>query len=585
MRTTSPQTVIHVQTPHEPTEWALLQRQLIDAETRACEQFFHHYFDDRGYLKCVPRWTANDGPDDAMENLLNWPLLHALGGDDVLMEMYEKAWEGHLIQYTEAKTTTVPFGRDGIYYKEFPEHFDWFHIGEWLNPFVLQGLSDPYDDDYIKRMQRFAGLYMDEDLQAKNYDPENRLIRSMFNGSRGPLMRKATGLDWAGDPIEIEGRFNPGHGERTYEEMVAHYAEYNDIVGDNPLNLGTTSLALLSYMLTGQEKYQDWLLEYVDAWVERTHANNGFVPSNVGLDGTPGGECEGRWYGGVYGWGFTVTVPQTGEPAHRPSFQRRAFYGFANALLLTGNMDYVRLWGDNIDLVNANAKEENGTTLYPHMYGDEGWYHFQPEPFSPGALQTYYWTMEEKYRKWVPQNRWFDFLEGNDDSYPAESLKADFATLRQRMEKVAQDSATPDTRMSDDMHRFLPGITDNLIRQMLGGLPTGRDGYPLHCRLRYFDPARRRAGLPKDVAALVDSMTDDEVSVTLLNLDPSTAKTIIVQGGAYAEHQITQVQAANGTTPVDHSHFAVHIAPGSGERLVIKMKRFANKPTCAMPWV
>jgi hypothetical protein len=255
VRTTSPQTVIHVQTPHEPTEWALLQRQLIDAETRACVQFFHHYFDDRGYLKCVPRWTANDGPDDAMENLLNWPLLHALGGDDVLMEMYEKAWEGHLIQYTEAKTTTLPFGRDGIYYKEFPEHFDWFHIGEWLNPFVLQGLSDPYDDDYIKRMQRFAGLYMDEDLQAKNYDPENRLIRSMFNGSRGPLMRKATGLDWAGDPIEIEGRFNPGHGERTYEEMVAHYAEYNDIVGDNPLNLGTTSLALLSYMLTGQEKY------------------------------------------------------------------------------------------------------------------------------------------------------------------------------------------------------------------------------------------------------------------------------------------------------------------------------------------
>jgi hypothetical protein len=309
------------------------------------------------------------------------------------------------------------------------------------------------------------------------------------------------------------------------------------------------------------------------------------VPSNVGLDGTPGGECEGRWYGGVYGWGFTVTVPQTGEPAHRPSFQRRAFYGFANALLLTGNMDYVRLWGDNIDLVNANAKEENGTTLYPHMYGDEGWYHYQPEPFSPGALQTYYWTMEEKYRKWVPQNRWFDFLEGNDDSYPAESLKADFATLRQRMEKVAQDSATPDTRMSDDMHRFLPGITDNLIRQMLGGLPTGREGYPLHCRLRYFDPARRRAGLPKDVAALVDSMTDDEVSVTLLNLDPSTEKTIIVQGGAYAEHQITQVQAASGTTPVDHSHFAVHLAPGSGERLVIKMKRFANKPTCAMPWV
>jgi hypothetical protein len=140
--------VIHAQTPQEPTEWALLQRQLIEAETQACRKFFAHYFDDRGYLKCVARWTTNDGPDDAMENLLNWPLLHALGGDDILLELYEKAWEGHLVQYTKAKTTVVPFGRDGVYYKEFPEYCDWFHICEWLNPFVLQGLSDPYDGLY-----------------------------------------------------------------------------------------------------------------------------------------------------------------------------------------------------------------------------------------------------------------------------------------------------------------------------------------------------------------------------------------------------------------------------------------------------
>lgn len=584
-RTTAPVTTIHVQTPQEPTEWALLQRQLIAAQTQACQKFFQHYFDERGYLKCTPRWSLNDGADDAMENLLNWPLLHALGGDDILMEMYHRAWEGHLVQYTEAKTTTLPFGREGIYYKEFPEYSDWFHTGEWLNPFVLQGLSEPYDDAYLKRMRRYAGFYMDEDPQAKNYDPEHRLIRSMWTGSRGPLLRKATGEDWAGDPIEIEGRYNPGHGERTYEEMVAHYQDYNDIVGDNPLNLGTTTLALGAFMLTGEAKYRDWLLEYVDAWVERTRANDGFIPSNVGLDGTPGGETDGKWYGGVYGWGFTVTVPQTGEPAHRSSALRRAFYGFANALLLTGNMDYVKLWGDMIAQVNANATEENGVTLYPQMYGDEGWYNFQPQPFSPGALQVYYWSMDLAYRKWTPPSRWLDFLEGKDDSYPVEALRQDFKTLRQRMEKVNQDSATPDTRMSDDMHRFLPAVTDNLIQQMLGGLPTGRDGYPLHCRLRYFDSARRRAGLPQDVAALVDSMTDDAVSVTLLNMDPTHTKTVIVQGGAYAEHQIVQVQASSGNASVDHSHFVVQLAPGSGERLVIKMQRYANPPTCAMPWV
>ena len=47
---------------------------------------------------------------------------------------------------------------------------------------------------------------MNEDPQAPNYDAEHKIIRSLFNGSRGPLLRKATGLDWAGDPIEIKNR-------------------------------------------------------------------------------------------------------------------------------------------------------------------------------------------------------------------------------------------------------------------------------------------------------------------------------------------------------------------------------------------
>ncbi|HCK52676.1 MAG TPA: hypothetical protein DIC23_05630, partial [Planctomycetaceae bacterium] len=68
----------------------------------------------------------------------------------------------------------------------------------------------------------FAGFYLNEDPGAPNYDPKHRIIRSLFNGSRGPLMRKATGLDWAGDPIEIANRFSLGHGERSYQEMVDH---------------------------------------------------------------------------------------------------------------------------------------------------------------------------------------------------------------------------------------------------------------------------------------------------------------------------------------------------------------------------
>ncbi|MFH1085052.1 MAG: hypothetical protein V1772_04750, partial [Chloroflexota bacterium] len=384
--TTSRSALIEIRNPVPAPYWALLERELLRAQTLACQQFYLHYFDERGYLLCVPRWGGDDGPDDAAENLLNWPMLHALGAPDVILDLYHQGWEGHLRQYTEARTVEVPMARDGMYYKEFPVMFDWFHHGESYSVIVLQGLSDPYDRKLRERMQRYAGFYMGEDPQAPNWDAEHKLIRSMFNGSRGPMLRKATGLDWAGDPIEVEGRFRLGHGEHSYQQIVEHFKDYNDVAGDNPLNLGATSLALCAYALTAEEKYKAWVLDYVDAWAARTAANGGLIPSNIGLDGTIGGECGGKWYGGVYGWGFSVMDPATRQIAHRPSFYTRCPYGFGNALLLTGDMRYVDVWRTVITRVRENARTIDGRLMYPYSYGDDGWYNFQPEPFAAGAL-------------------------------------------------------------------------------------------------------------------------------------------------------------------------------------------------------
>src|SRR5437899_12445148 len=106
--------------PMTPPAWALLERELLRANTQACLKFFARYFDDRGYLLCVERWGGDDGPDDAIENGNDWPLLHALGAPDGVLDMYKRAWEGDLRQYTLAKTVEVPFARDGMYYNEFP---------------------------------------------------------------------------------------------------------------------------------------------------------------------------------------------------------------------------------------------------------------------------------------------------------------------------------------------------------------------------------------------------------------------------------------------------------------------------------
>jgi hypothetical protein len=72
------------------------------------------------------------------------------------------------------------------------------------------------------------------------------------------------------------------------------------------LNLAATGLASNAYMLTGDKKYKNWVLEYVGAWKQRTDANGGNIPTNIGLNGQVGGEYGGKWYKGTYGWNFTI---------------------------------------------------------------------------------------------------------------------------------------------------------------------------------------------------------------------------------------------------------------------------------------
>ena len=581
--TASEPVALRVATPMEPPNWAVLERELIAANARACEAFFARYFDDRGFLECVERWGGDDGPDDAIENLTDWPILHALGAPDTILRLYEKAWEGHLRQYTRARTKDVEFARDGMYYKEFPVMFDWMHNGEGLTVFNLQGLSDPTDPGFRRRVTRYAGFYMNEDPGAPNYDPAHKIIRSLFNGSRGPLLRKATGLDWAGDPIEVENRFRPRHGENSYQLMLDHFKDYNDIVGDHPQNLSATTLALNAFMLTHDRKYRDWLLGYVDAWRRRMADNGGIIPSNVGLDGTIGGSAGGKWYGGVYGWGFSVLDPATGKMSDR-SRVHLGLIGFGNAYFLTGDDRYLDPWRKQIDLVNSHKKVVNGRELYPHMHGDQGWYAYSPRKYDDGAMELWYWSMRPEDRKRLSTTGWLAFLDGQDPGYPERSLRADFGTIRRKVEGLRRDQTTPDTRLADDPMEFNPATVGTFVQLTLGGILPGRTGSILHCRLRHFDPQARRAGLPEDVSALVDSMTADAVTLTLVNVGQVEPRTVVVQAGGYAEHQFTSVTLDGREVPVDRPEVTVHLAPGAGTRLVFKMRRYANPPTLAFPW-
>jgi len=571
-----------IDTPVSPPTWALLERELLKANADACEEFFDRYFDERGFLLCVERWGGDDGPDDAIENCLHWPVLHAIGADDRVLTLYRKAWEGHLRQYTLAKTVEVPFARDGMYYKEFPVQFDWLHNAEGLVVFCLQGLSDAGDRALLQRTKRYAGFYLNDDPQAPNYDAEHRIIRSMFNGSRGPLMRPATGLDWAGDPIEVEHRFELGHGETSYEQMVAHFKDYNDIVGDHPQNLLSTALPLNAFLLTGEQRYRDWVLEYVDAWRQRVIDNDFVIPTKIGLDGKIGGP-DGKWYGGVYGWGFSVEVPQTGKLAHRNTHYL-GLPGFMNAYLLTGDDRFLDPWRKQIRKINAQGKLIDGKMQYPTMFGDDGWYAYSTAKYSTGVEEIAYLTLRDEDLSIVPKGGWWGYLDGKNSNYPEQALRADLANVRRRVLASREDTTTPDTRLADDPMKYNPASVASLVRLALGGLPTNKQGLVQHCRVRYFDPMARRAGLPDGCAALVEKLGADSTTLTLVNTDQLESKIVTIQAGGYAEHRFTTLDVDGQRSEVNARSLTVTLSPGCGRTLVLGTRRYSETPTLKFPW-
>lgn len=576
-----PQPEIKVDTPMPAPEWARLQRRLLAEQVSACREFYAKYFDARGYLQCFVRWGANDGPDDAFENFNGWPELHALGADDEVMRLYLRGHEGLIRQYTEARTVETPIARQGMYHREFIVQSDWMHHGEGLQLFNRMGLSIGAERLHATRARRFAGLYMGEDPEAPNYDPTLKLIRSMQNGSRGPMLRKATALDWVGDSFDV-GKFVALHGESTYAQFLAHYEEYTDVAGDHFLNLVATTLPLNAYLVANEAKYKAWLVGYMDAWLDRMRRNGGVIPSHVDhRDGRIGGP-DNRWWGGAYGWGFSPVNPVTGRREHRNRIPR-AMVGFQNATLVTGDLKYADAWRTMRDAVNANARNVDGKKQYPTMHGAEGWYGWQDRPWNVGALELWYLSMRADDLARV-ESGWPTYLQGRDPVYPEAALRRDLENVARRTAAFQADTTPPERRLADNMLNYNPASITALTQLMQGGLVPGREGGQLHARLRYFDPERKRAGVPPDVAALVSEIADTRTVVTLVNISGNAARTVLVQGGAYGEHRFESVERDGRTERIDARVLSVRLEPGAGARLTLTQRRYAATPTITRPW-
>ena len=136
---------------------------------------------------------------------------------------------------------------------------------------------------------------------------------------------------------------------------------------------------------------------------------------------------------------------------------------------------------------------------------------------------------------------WLGYVSGElGDDWPVSELEGALTCLAGRVAEMRADPTTHNSRLSDDMNHINPALTgacgtksravsaqrfvrrpitsqdrlgtstysdlnkltrrvlcllflaETLCQQMLGGLPTGRNGFPLHSRFRYFDAELQR---------------------------------------------------------------------------------------------
>ena len=582
-----------------PPSWALAERALIRANEDAAIAFADKYVLSNGYLSHRPRWGGSDGPDDAMENFWNWPLLYALGGRKEILDLYRKIWEGHIRQYTS----------ENMLYREFIRAFDWEHNSEHYGGFINEGLADPTDRKFQERAVRFASFYTGEDTTAKNYDSVHKVIRSVLNGSRGPKLEVAA--------------------EYWYDESTSResfFGDWTNVKGDIPMNLHCTSLVANAYLLTGEQKYKDWLVEYVGAWVDRTKANNGIIPGNIGLNGIVGEHWEGKWWAGIMSWDWPFGGYQLMERGPRQAM--------LNAFLVTGgNNRFLDTQRVQIGILLRNRlKHGSGHMLPPDRYNDEkGWYSpmwsvnyaraladIYLHSFSHADWRTIEETKELPYthdegaqkNDYSHEYEWLAFLKGENPEYPDQILRLNFERVRRSMKRIREDNSDPKSWRSDQAHDFLPLGMEGLFHLMTGAATPHWGSGLTFGELRYFDPENNRAGIPPDVGALVEKIERDRIVLVLVNTNPIESREVLLQAGTYGQHRFTAVKfpstvpeppslvenkgrvesfrtsAGEPTESIRANHHVLRVilAPGCGGRLELGLRRHERRPSLAFPW-
>ena len=83
-------------------------------------------------------------------------------------------------------------------------------------------------------------------------------------------------------------------------------------------------------------------------------------------------------------------------------------------------------------------------------------------------------------------------------------------------------------------------------------------------------------------------LTPEGVDIRLVNTSRHESRSLIVQAGAFGEHEFTEVRHGDGVGQeavlVDGKYFAVELPLSTSIRVETGMRRFVNDPSYAFPW-
>ena len=580
-----------------PPGWALMERNLINLMEEAAPMMVKKYTEPGGAL-----YFAEDF-DDLYEQFYNWCLFYAIGADESLLNFALQEWNAttrisddsfnHRLRHNDFTKVFRPSMHNEFW--NLAQAMEWHHLGEGNMAFYDFGVACPTVSENVRRARRFAAMFIGEDPEAPNYDPEYKILRSPFHSSQGPRLHADANF---ANTMLLAGRFLGGevnyYGVRAslypivedleldwYEDPkrraeIVELFEKMVLQADTPNSLGAAALVTNAYLYTGDEKYKRWVLEYTEAWLDRMRRNNGIMPDNVGPTGKIGEHRNGVWWGGQYGWnhyqGYNIMF-------HSLTIAAEC------ALLLTGDFGYLEFLRSQIQLMLENSiTREDGQLIMPTRYGPDGWCYDPPVgPSNDDILpkRGVYtgpipWRMQElahlyhasmssedyelitRIRDGEVERDWneigdrggeknggetefarFQYYDGLNPDWPEKILSAEYRWAMEAFDKIRLDDRTVEEIVTTNFFPPNPVFTKGLTQVTMGAPQSVYNGGLLRATVRYYDRDNARPGLPRDVAALVDKLGADAVGIQLVNLSNTETRNAIVQAGAFGEHQFT----------------------------------------------